>query len=148
MRLCDHIAFLRQFALNRKENPEISIRKYYSKLEETHLPLQDVKIAQLVSIDPSVHQFYSQYHLFEKTCLLKEARPKDFQEVCDLVTSKDKLVELASNIKQHGKEYIQGVYNSTGDRYHLYNTLNRAVDFIELLISNPQQYQRMMSGDM
>lgn len=125
--------------MQRSENPEKWVREYYSKLEKNKVPLHEVKIAQLVSLDPFGQQFYGKHQFFEKTHILKESRSRDFQQICDLVTSKNKFLEIESNIKQFGQEYIKGAYNSPGDLNQLHIALNMAIDFIELLISNPEK---------
>lgn len=147
LRLCDHLHYLREFANENQVNPEQIIKEYLRRLEEGGLPLNKIKVAQLISLDPLVLAFYQKHNLLKHTLLMKGVDQLYSTEICELMTSKAKFTTLVNNIKRFGPKFIQDVYQTQGDIYHLHHMLKTAVEFIELLQSDPEKFARMFTDD-
>ncbi len=147
LRLDDHVHFIKELARKKDLNPDQLIAGYLNQLDSSKLPLQEVKVVQLVSLDRNVHQFYAKHQLYQFTQILKESNPACFQQVCDLVTSKIPFNKMVESINQFGAQTIQKIDHKRGEIQKLYHALNVAVDYIELLQSDTKKFARMLGDD-
>lgn len=143
LRLDDHLYFLEKLALTNSIQPVELQNQFCRRLVESGLSFKDINVAQWVSTNPLVESFYRQHQLLNCTQVLKGSDKARFNTVCELATSKS----LLERLKILAPQNISQLNYRTGEVEMIHHALQTAVNFIALLQSEPDRFERFSSSE-